>query len=192
MNFNIVDIFSIFMVMFAIIDIPGSIPIIIDIKEKSGSINSLQISLVSLGIMLLFLFVGEPILNLFGVDISSFAIAGSIVIFLLSFEMILGVELFKDQQSSDATIVPVAFPLIAGAGSLTTLISLKAQYATENIVVAVILNMIIVYIVLRSTTLVEKILGKTGTQVLRKIFGIILLAIAIKLFTENSGIQLHK
>ncbi len=192
MNLNIVDILSIFMVMFAIIDIPGSIPIIIDIKEKSGGINSLQVSLVSLGIMLLFLFIGKPLLNLFGVDISSFAIAGSIVIFLLSFEMILGIELFKHQQSRSASIVPVAFPLIAGAGSLTTLISLKAQYDTINIVIALILNMVIVYIVLRATTLFEKLLGKTGTQVLRKIFGIILLAIAIKLFTENTGIQLHK
>ncbi len=179
------------MVLFAIIDIPGSIPIIIDIKSKSGDINSLQVTLVSLSIMLLFLFIGEPLLGLFGVDISSFAIAGSLVIFLLSMEMVLGIELFKHQDTQGASIVPIAFPLIAGAGSLTTLLSLKAQYATENIVIALILNMVVVYIVLRATTIFEKVLGKTGTHILRKVFGIILLAIAIKLFTSNTGIQFH-
>jgi len=191
MHFNIVDIFSIFMVLFAIIDIPGSIPIIIDIKSKSGDINAMQITLVSLGIMLLFLFVGEPLLGLFGVDISSFAIAGSFVIFLLSMEMVLGIELFKHHDTQGASIVPIAFPLIAGAGSLTTLLSLKAQYATENIVVALILNMIAVYFALKATTFFEKLLGKTGTHILRKVFGIILLAIAIKLFTSNTGIEFH-
>ncbi len=179
------------MVLFAIIDIPGSIPIIIDIKSKSGDINSLQVTMVSLGLMLLFLFVGEPLLGLFGVDISSFAIAGSLVIFLLSMEMVLGVELFKQHDTKGSSIVPIAFPLIAGAGSLTTLISLKAQYATENIVVALILNMIIVYFVLKTTSLFEKLLGKTGIHILRKVFGIILLAIAIKLFTSNTGIDFH-
>ena len=191
MHFNIVDILSIFMVLFAIIDITGSIPVIIDIKSKSGDINSLQVTLVSLGIMLLFLFVGEPILGLFGVDISSFAIAGSLVIFLLSMEMVLGVELFKHQNTKGASIVPIAFPLIAGAGSLTTLLSLKAQYATENIVVALVLNMIVVFFVLRATSLFEKLLGQAGILILRKVFGIILLAIAIKLFTSNTGIDFH-
>jgi len=192
MNFSLIDIFSIFMVLFAIIDIPGSIPIIIDIKSKSGGINSMQVTLVSLAIMLLFLFVGEPLLGLFGVDISSFAIAGSLVIFLLSMEMVLGIELFKHQNTEGASIVPIAFPLIAGAGSLTTLLSLKAQYATENIVVALVLNMVVVYFALKATTIFEKILGKTGVHILRKVFGIILLAIAIKLFTSNTGIQLHQ
>jgi len=191
MHFNFIDIFSIFMVLFAIIDIPGSIPIIIDIKSKSGDINSLQITLVSLGIMLLFLFAGEPLLGLFGVDISSFAIAGSLVIFLLAMEMVLGIELFKHHDTQGASIVPIAFPLIAGAGSLTTLLSLKAQYATENIVVALILNMVVVFFALKATTIFEKILGKTGVHILRKVFGIILLAIAIKLFTSNTGIQFH-
>ena len=191
MHFSIIDIFSIFMVLFAIIDIPGSIPIIIDIKSKSGEINSMQVTLVSLGIMLLFLFAGEPLLGLFGVDISSFAIAGSLVIFLLAMEMVLGVELFKHQETKGASIVPIAFPLIAGAGSLTTLLSLKAQYATENIVVALVLNMVVVFFALKATTFFERILGKTGTQILRKVFGIILLAIAIKLFTSNTGIQFN-
>ena len=190
MNFSLIDIFSIFMVLFAIIDIPGSIPIIIDIKSKSGGINSMQVTLVSLAIMLLFLFVGEPLLGLFGVDISSFAIAGSLVIFLLSMEMVLGIELFKHQNTEGASIVPIAFPLIAGAGSLTTLLSLKAQYATENIVVALVLNMVVVYFALKATTIFEKILGKTGVHILRKVFGIILLAIAIKLFVTNTGIHL--
>ena len=161
MHFNFIDIFSIFMVLFAIIDIPGNIPVIIDIKSKSGDINSIQVTLVSL------------------------------VIFLLAMEMVLGIELFKHQDTQGASIVPIAFPLIAGAGSLTTLLSLKAQYATENIVVALILNMVVVFFALKATTIFEKILGKTGVHILRKVFGIILLAIAIKLFTSNTGIQLH-
>ncbi len=191
MHFSIIDIFSIFMVLFAIIDVPGNIPIIIDIKSKSGDINSLQITLVSLGIMLLFLFAGEPLLGLFGVDISSFAIAGSLVIFFLALEMVLGIEIFKHQDIKGASIVPIAFPLIAGAGSLTTLLSLKAQYATENIVVALVLNMVVVFFALKATVIFERILGKTGVHILRKVFGIILLAIAIKLFTSNTGIQFH-
>ncbi|HIE15505.1 MAG TPA: MarC family protein [Bacteroidales bacterium] len=191
MDFNIVDILSIFMVLFAIIDIPGSIPIIIDIKSKSGDINATQITLVSFGIMVAFLFAGESLLNLFGVDISSFAIAGSLVIFLLSMEMVLGVQLFKNQDVKGSSIVPVAFPLIAGAGSLTTLLSLKAQYNTENILIGLILNMVVCFFALKATSIFERILGKTGTHILRKVFGIILLAIAIKLFTTNTGIHFH-
>lgn len=191
MNFNIVEIIASFMVLFAIIDIPGSIPIIIDIKSKTGKISSGKATIVAFSIMFAFLFIGKPLLGIFGVDISSFAIAGSFIVLLISLEMILGVEIFKNNDPGAGSIVPIAFPLIAGAGSITTLLSLKAEYATENIAVALLLNMVIVYLVLRSTRLVEKILGPTGIAVLRKVFGIILLTIAVKLFITNTGIELN-
>lgn len=191
MNFNIVEIIASFMVLFAIIDIPGSIPIIIDIKSKTGKISSGKATIVAFSIMFAFLFIGKPLLGIFGVDISSFAIAGSFIVLLISLEMILGVEIFKNNDPGGGSIVPIAFPLIAGAGSITTLLSLKAEYATENIAVALLLNMVIVYLVLRSTRLVEKILGPTGIAVLRKVFGIILLTIAVKLFITNTGIELN-
>lgn len=191
MNFNIVEMFASFMVLFAIIDIPGSIPIIIDIKSKTGKISSGKATIVAFSIMFAFLFIGKPLLGIFGVDISSFAIAGSFIVLLISLEMILGVEIFKNNDPGAGSIVPIAFPLIAGAGSITTLLSLKAEYATENIAVALLLNMVIVYLVLRSTRLVEKILGPTGIAVLRKVFGIILLTIAVKLFITNTGIELN-
>ncbi len=190
MNFNLIDIFSAFMVLFAVIDITGSIPIILDIKSKSGKINSEKATIVAFVILVLFLFVGEPLLGVFGVDIGSFAIAGSFILFLLALEMILGIELFKNTSSGSSSIVPIAFPLIAGAGSITSLLSLKAEYAVENIAVALILNMAIVYLVLKLTKVIEKILGKGGIMILQKVFGIILLAIAIKLFTTNTGIDL--
>ena len=192
-NLNISDIFSAFMVLFAVIDITGSLPIIIDIKTKVGKINEGQITLISFGLMLSFLFIGESLLHLFGVDISSFAIAGAFVIFLIALEMVLGIEIFHNQNISSASIFPLAFPLIAGAGSLTTLLSLKAQYATINILIALILNMITVYIVLKLSGFFEKILGPTGIYILRKMFGIILIAISIKLFLSNTGIEIaHK
>lgn len=191
MNFNIVEIIASFMVLFAIIDIPGSIPIIIDIKSKTGKISSGKATIVAFSIMFAFLFIGKPLLGIFGVDISSFAIAGSFIVLLISLEMILGVEIFKNNDPGGGSIVPIAFPLIAGAGSITTLLSLKAEYTTENIAVALLLNMVIVYLVLRSTRLVEKILGPTGIAVLRKVFGIILLTIAVKLFITNTGIELN-
>jgi len=181
------------MVLFAVIDITGSLPIIIDIKTKVGKINEGQITLISFGLMLSFLFIGESLLHLFGVDISSFAIAGAFVIFLIALEMVLGIEIFHNQNISSASIFPLAFPLIAGAGSLTTLLSLKAQYATINILIALILNMITVYIVLKLSGFFEKILGPTGIYILRKMFGIILIAISIKLFLSNTGIEIaHK
>lgn len=193
MNINFVEILASFMVLFAIIDILGSIPIILDLKKKAGNINSRQVTLVAFGIMLGFLFIGEPILRLFGVDISSFAIAGSIVIFLLSIEMVLGIELFRhDTDGKSAAIVPLAFPLIAGAGSITTLLSLRAEYHTINILIALVLNMIFVYLVLRLTDFFERLLGPGGLHIIRKFFGIILLAIAIKLFTTNTGLTLGK
>jgi multiple antibiotic resistance protein len=179
-----------FMVLFAIIDILGSVPIILDIKAKTGKVGALEASLVAFIIFLIFFFAGEPLLGLFGVDISSFAIAGSIVILLLGLEMVLGIELFKHDSPAGGTVVPIAFPLVAGAGSITTLISLKAEYAAVNILIALIVNMIIVFVVLKMTSVVEKILGPAGVHILRKIFGIILLAIAVKLFITNTGITL--
>lgn len=191
MNFNFVEIFASFMVLFAIIDIPGSIPIIINIKNKTGKISAGKATIVAFSIMFAFLFIGKPLLGIFGVDISSFAIAGSFIVLLISLEMILGVEIFKDNDPGAGSIVPIAFPLIAGAGSITTLLSLKAEYATENIAVALLVNMVIVYLVLKSTRLVEKLLGPTGIAILRKVFGIILLAIAVKLFITNTGIEIN-
>jgi len=190
MKINFVEIFAAFMVLFAVIDIIGSIPIILGIKEKSGEIKSEKASITAFIIMFLFLFIGEPLLNIFGVDISSFAIAGAIVLFLLSMEMVLGIELFKNDESGGNSIVPIAFPLVAGAGSITSLLSLKAEYQTINIAIALTLNLILVYVVLKSTKWFERILGKEGIHILRKVFGIILLAIAIKLFISNTGINI--
>jgi multiple antibiotic resistance protein len=190
MNLNLIEILAAFMVLFAIIDIPGSIPIIIDIKAKSGIIHSGKVTLASLLILLAFLFIGSPLLGVFGIDVSSFAIAGSFIIFLIAMEMILGIELFKQDSHGGGSVFPIAFPLIAGAGSITTVLSLKAEYQTINILIALILNMIVVYFVLRLTTLFEKILGQGGLQILKKVFGVILLSIAIKLFLTNTGIVL--
>ncbi len=192
MHLNIMEILASFMVLFAIIDILGSIPIILDIKAKTGSIFPGKTTLVAYGIMLLFLFIGEPLLGIFGVDISSFAIAGSIILLLMGLEMVLGVQLFKHESGGGGAIVPIAFPLIAGAGSITTLLSLRAEYHTVNLLLALSLNMIIVYLVLRLTTFFERILGPNGLHILRKFFGIILLAISIKLFLSNTGIEIPK
>ena len=192
MHLNIREILASFMVLFAIIDILGSIPIILDIKAKTGRIFPGKTTLVAYGIMLLFLFIGEPLLGIFGVDISSFAIAGSIILLLMGLEMVLGVQLFKHESGGGGAIVPIAFPLIAGAGSITTLLSLRAEYHTVNLLLALSLNMIIVYLVLRLTTFFERILGPNGLHILRKFFGIILLAISIKLFLSNTGIEIPK
>jgi len=192
MHFNIVEILATFMVLFAIIDILGSIPIILDVKSKTGALYPGKTTLVAYGIMLLFLFIGEPLLGLFGVDISSFAIAGSVILFLMGLEMVLGIQLFKHDSGGGGAIVPIAFPLIAGAGSITTLLSLRAEYHSINILIALSLNMIIVYLVLRLTTLFERLLGPNGLHILRKFFGIILLAIAIRLFMSNMGIEVTK
>ncbi len=191
MNFNIVEIIASFMVLFAIIDIPGSIPIIIDIKNKTGKISAGKATIVAFSIMFAFLFIGKPLLGIFGVDISSFAIAGSFIVLLIALEMVLGVEIFKNNDPGGGSIVPIAFPLIAGAGSITTLLSLKAEYATENIAIALLINMALVYLVLKSTRWVENLLGPTGIAILRKVFGIILLAIAVKLFITNTGIEIN-
>ena len=192
MHLNILEILAAFMVLFAIIDILGSIPIILDVRSKTGVLFPAKTTLVAYGIMLLFLFIGEPLLGLFGVDISSFAIAGSIILLLMGLEMVMGIQLFKHEGGGGGSIVPIAFPLIAGAGSITTLLSLRAEYQTINILVALSLNMIIVYLVLRLTNFFERVLGPNGLHILRKFFGIILLAIAIKLFLSNTGIEINK
>lgn len=186
--FNYNQILSVTMILFAIIDILGSIPVVISLRNKAGHIQSGKASIAALLLMILFLFVGEEMLRIIGLDVSSFAIAGSVVIFIIAMEMILGVNLFKEEVTASVSIVPLAFPLIAGSGTLTTLLSLKSEYATQNIIVGIILNMIFVYIVLKNTVWLEKILGKTGLNILRKAFGIILLAIAIKLFRNNTGL----
>ncbi len=194
MEFNIVDVLSVFMVLFAVIDIFGSIPLIIDIKAKGNKIEAGKTTLISFLILTLFLFVGEALLKIFGVDIESFAIAGSFIIFFLALEMVLGIEVFKGNTGTDsASIVPLAFPIIAGAGSITTLLSLRAEYSYLNIMIALFLNMVVVFIVLKTTKYIEKMLGQTGITILRKIFGIILLSIAIKLFMSNiaSSIATH-
>ncbi len=190
MQISLVEILASFMVLFAIIDVLGSIPIILDIKTKTGSIQPWKTTIVAYAIMLLFLFIGEPLLGLFGVDISSFAIAGSIILLLMGLEMVLGIQLFKHEAGGGGAVVPIAFPLIAGAGSITTLLSLRAEYEFINILIALSLNMIIVYLVLRLTTFFERMLGPNGLHILRKFFGIILLAIAIRLFLSNTGIEL--
>jgi multiple antibiotic resistance protein len=193
MGLNIREILSAFMVLFAVIDIAGSIPIILDIKSKDGNVKSGLTSTVAFGILLAFFFIGEPLLGVFGVDIYSFAIAGALVLFFISLEMILGIPFFKSDNSSSASIVPIAFPLIAGAGSFTSLLALKAEYRDINILIALFLNMILVYVVIRNVSFIERILGKVGIAILRKLFGVIILAIAIKLFVTNTGLHLgHK
>ena len=176
------------MVLFAVIDIVGSIPVLMDVKRKSGDIHPGRATLVALGIMLAFLFVGEGIITFLGVDVNSFAVAGSFVLFFMALEMILGIELFKSDPSSmkTATIVPVAFPLIAGAGSMTSILSLRAEFAQLNIMIAIMINMAIVFVVLKNLGRLERLLGEGGIAILRKVFGIILLAIAVKLFADNA------
>ncbi|MEY3678407.1 MAG: hypothetical protein RI924_548 [Bacteroidota bacterium] len=187
-SFNLKEILSVTMILFAIIDILGSIPVVIQLRQKAGHIQSEKASIVSLTLMILFLFIGEGLLGIIGIDIQSFAIAGSLVIFFIAMEMVLGINFFKEEVPESVSIVPLAFPLIAGAGTMTTLLSLKSEYATQNIIVGIILNMIFVYIVLKNTARLEKLFGKSGLNVLRKAFGIILLAIAIKLFRNNTGL----
>ncbi|HBZ25716.1 MAG TPA: hypothetical protein DEO54_05670 [Rikenellaceae bacterium] len=180
------EIFSAFIVMFAVIDILGSVPIIIGLKEKKKSYSAVNASLISFGILLAFLFVGQAMLGLFGVDISSFAVAGALVLLVLAIEMIFGIQIFKDDGPTEsATIVPIVFPLIAGAASFTTLLSLRAEYELINIISALFLNIVVVFFVLNNIDYISRKIGKGGIYVLRKFFGIILLAIAVKLITSN-------
>jgi multiple antibiotic resistance protein len=188
MEFNISQIVSTSMVLFAIIDILGSIPIIIELRRKAGHLQSEKASMVATVLMIIFLFGGESLLKVIGLDVASFAIAGSIVIFFIAMEMVLGLTLFKEESVDTVSIVPLAFPIIAGAGTMTTLLSLKTEYASQNILVGILINMLFVYFVLKNTNRLEKLLGKTGLNILRKAFGIILLAIAIKLFRNNTGL----
>lgn len=183
--FNFKQIATASMVLFAVIDIIGSIPIIINLREKVGHIQSEKASIVATIIMIVFLYVGDQILHLIGIDVYSFAVAGSFIIFFIAIEMILGITLYKDDEPETASIVPIAFPLIAGAGTMTTLISMRAEYADINIIVAIMINMTIVYLVLKSSSKIGQWLGKGGIGIIRKIFGIILMAIAVKLFTGN-------
>lgn len=188
LTFDLQQITTVTMILFAIIDIIGSIPVIIALRQKAGRIDSGKATVVSMLLMILFLFLGDEMLKLIGLDVSSFAIAGSLVIFFIAMEMILGINFFKEEIPETVSIVPLAFPLIAGAGTMTTLLSLKSEYETQNILAGIVINMGFVYIVLRNTLFIERLLGQSGLNVLRKAFGVILLAIAIKLFRANTGI----
>lgn len=191
MLFSLKEIISAFIVLFAIIDITGSLPIIIDLRSKGAAISPWKVAIISFFILVAFLFAGEGLLSLFSVDVHSFAVAGSIIIFIYGMEMTLGVEIMKnDGPASAASVVPVIFPLIAGAGVLTTLISMRAEYATPDIIAAIALNMVVVFFMLKNVDWVERVLGPTVIYILRKIFGIILLAIAVKLFTANIATML--
>jgi len=186
--FKVLDFRQIFtagMILFAVIDIIGNIPIIIDLRKKVGHIQSEKASIVAGIIMIVFLFLGKEILNLIGIDVNSFAVAGSFILFFLALEMILGISLYKDDAPETASVVPLAFPLIAGAGTMTSLVSLQAEYEMVNIIVAIVINIIFVYLVLKSSGKIEKVLGTQGINVIRKVFGVILLAIAVKLFATN-------
>lgn len=186
LHFSLSEIASAFVVLFAVIDITGSIPIIVDLNKNRGGVSAWQAAVLSMVILTAFLFLGDALLGLFGIDVSSFAVAGSLVIFVLAVEMTFGVEVFRnDGPNGVATIVPLVFPLIAGAGTLTTLLSLRAEYNVLNILIALFLNMMVVYIVIRYVDKVEKVIGKGGIYILRKFFGIILLAISVRLFANN-------
>lgn len=183
MSLNFKEIFTAFMVLFAVIDIVGNIPIIIDLRKKVGHIQSEKASIIAGGIMILFLFLGQSLLSLIGVDVNSFAVAGAFILFFIALEMILGITLYKDD--GDGAITATVFPLIAGPGSLTTLLSLRAEFAIQNIIIAVFLNVVFIYIVLKTSSKIERLIGPNGIKIIRKVFGVILLAIAIKLFAHN-------
>ncbi len=187
MQLNFKEIFTVFMVLFAVIDIVGNIPIVIDLRKKVGHIQSEKASIIAGAIMILFLFLGKSILNLIGIDVSSFAVAGSFILFFIALEMILGITLYKQEETNPitASVFPLAFPLIAGPGSLTTLLSLRAEYHLENIIIAIILNVIVIFIVLKTSKKIERFLGQNGINIIRKVFGVVLLAIAVKLFAHN-------
>ena len=183
--FDFKEAFTAGMILFAVIDIIGSIPIIVDLRRKVGHVQSEKASIVAGLLMIVFMFVGESMLGLIGIDVNSFAVAGAFIIFFIALEMILGIQLYKDDAPETAAIIPIAFPLIAGAGTLTSVLSLRSEYSAINIIVAIIVNIGFVYVVLKNSGKIEKIIGKQGINVVRKIFGVILLAIAVKLFTAN-------
>jgi len=188
--FSLKDIFSVTLILFSVIDILGSVPIVINLRKKEGKIHSARATIISGALMIVFLFLGQSILKLFGLDVGSFAVAGAIIMFFLSVEMILGITLFRDdpEASGAGSIVPLAFPLIAGAGTLTTILSIRAVYETPNILIGIIINLAFVFLVLKSTNWLEKKLGKSGFSILRRVFGIILMAIAVKIFKEHINI----
>lgn len=187
MQLNFKEIFTAFMVLFAVVDIVGNIPVIIDLRKKVGHINSRKAAIISGVIMVSFLFLGKSILNLIGIDVNSFAVAGSFILFFIALEMILGITLYKHEEhtADTASVFPLAFPLIAGPGSLTTLLSLRAEFDIENIIVAILLNVIVIFIVLKTSRTIERFLGQNGISIVRKVFGVVLLAIAVKLFAHN-------
>jgi multiple antibiotic resistance protein len=188
MNFNFKEIATATMVLFAVIDIVGNIPIIISLRKKVGHLKSGKASIIAAIVMIIFLFLGERILNLIGINVNEFAVAGAFVLFVIAVEMILGITLFKEDPDSSpdlATIFPLAFPMLAGPGSLTTLLSLRAEYSIENIIVAIVINVVVIYVVLKTSARMQRFLGKNGIAIIQRIFGVILLAIAVKLFTSN-------
>ncbi len=192
LSFSFTQIASAFVVLFALIDILGSVPLFLSLKSQDRQINPFQASIYSFALMVIFLFVGDVILRLFNVDVSSFAVAGSLVIFIISIEMIFGVEIFRnDSPGGKSTLVPIVFPLIAGPGTFTALLSMRAEYAVENIILALFLNMIFAYFVLRYLDFVRRLIGADGVYVMRKFFGIILMAISVKLFTVNISSLFH-
>ncbi|AUC75088.1 MULTISPECIES: MarC family protein [Flavobacteriaceae] len=192
MTINFKEIFTVFMVLFAVIDIVGNIPIIIDLRKKVGHIQSEKASIIAGTILIAFLFLGNSILELIGINVSSFAVAGSFILFFIALEMILGITLYKEEETNPitASVFPLAFPLIAGPGSLTTLLSLRAEYDIKNIIIAVILNVLVIYFVLKTSRRIERLIGQNGINIIRKVFGVILLAIAVKLFTDNIKVLL--
>jgi multiple antibiotic resistance protein len=187
MKVDFKEIFSATMVLFAVIDIIGNIPIIIELRKKVGHIQSEKASVIAGLILIAFLFLGKSILNVIGIDVNSFAVAGSFILFFLALEMILGISLYKEEETNalTASVFPLAFPLIAGPGSLTSILSLRAEYQTINIVIAIVINVIFMYIVMKTSSKIEKLIGQNGIKIIQKIFGVILLAIAVKLFTSN-------
>jgi multiple antibiotic resistance protein len=188
MNFQLDQLLTVTFTLFAVIDIVGSIPLLISLKEKMGAIRSMQATLVSGALMIVFLFLGKPFLKVLGLDIRSFAVGGSVVIFLLGLEMVLGHEIFKgDKDAKSGTVVPIAFPIIAGSGTLTTIMSLKANFDERYILAGILINLLVVYIVLKSLKMIERALGPAGLLAVRKFFGVILIAIAVKIFSSNLG-----
>ena len=187
MRFDFSDLFTVTFTLFAVIDIIGSVPVLISLKQKAGGINEFRATIISGGLMIVFLFIGEAFLNLLGLDARSFAVGGSIVIFIIGLEMVLGHEFFKSEKDvKAATVVPIAFPLIAGSGTLTTIMSLKANFTETAILLGILANLVIVYIVLKSLDLIARLLGPAGLIAVRKFFGVILLAIAVKIFATNA------
>ena len=187
MHLNFKEIITATMILFAVIDIVGSVPIIIDLRKKAGHIQSEKASIIAGVIMVIFLFLGDSILKLIGIDVHSFAVAGAFILFFIALEMILGITLYKQEEGTNmnASVFPLAFPLIAGPGSLTTLLSLKSEFHTENIIIAVVVNVIVIFIVLKTSARIERLIGQNGINIIRKVFGVVLLAIAVKLFTSN-------